>query len=71
MIEVLAYIALGISLLSMNMKKMLHLRAFHAFSSLLYGIYGAYIDSMPLLVGGALFVIIHLYHIFKMIRKPG
>jgi len=71
MIELLAYIALGISLLSMNMKKMLHLRVFHAFSSLLYGIYGTYIDSLPLIVGGALFVIIHLYHIVKMLRKAG
>ena len=69
MIELLAYIALGISLISMNMKKMLHLRLFHAISSFLYGIYGLYIDSLPLIVGGALFVIIHLYHIVRMLRK--
>ena len=69
MIELLAYIALGISLISMNMKSMLHLRIFHAFSSFLYGIYGMYIDSLPLVVGGALFVIIHVYHILKMLRK--
>ncbi|MBL4754121.1 MAG: YgjV family protein [Flavobacteriales bacterium] len=69
MVELLAYIALGISLLSMNMKRMLHLRIFHALSSLLYGIYGTYIDSLPLIVGGALFVIIHLYHIVRALKK--
>lgn len=69
MIEVLAYIALGISLLSMNMKKMLHLRIFHAISSLLYSIYGMYLNSLPLIIGGVLFVIIHLYHIVRMLRK--
>ncbi|MBL4715161.1 MAG: hypothetical protein COC01_05350 [Bacteroidetes bacterium] len=68
MIEAIAYIALMISLVSMSMKSMIYLRAFHALSSLLFGIYGICIDAFPLIIGGSLFLIIHSYHIIKMLR---
>ncbi|MDX2304214.1 MAG: hypothetical protein NW226_15530 [Microscillaceae bacterium] len=63
MVELIAYTALIISLLSMSMRKIHLLRYLHIVSSSLYGIYGFFIASQPLMVGAGLFVMIHIYQL--------
>ena len=63
--QVMAYIALSIGLLAMSMKEMLLLRSLHALSCIMYGVYGLYIDAVPLTVGAFLYALIHLAFITK------
>ncbi len=68
--QILGYIALGLSLLSMTMKTMIWLRVLHATSCLVYLIYGYSIAAWPIAVGGLLLFCIHAYHLIYLL-KPG
>ncbi|MCR9251741.1 MAG: hypothetical protein NXI20_15050 [bacterium] len=68
MIEAIAYIALAFSLASMSMRDMLKLRFLHIASSLLYGIYGFFISSTPLIIGAIIFISIHCYRL-RMLKQ--
>lgn len=72
MIHLLGFAAIGINLLAMTMKNVLKLRAFSAAANLIYIIYGFLINAPPIIIGGAIAVIIHSYHIYKLIQgnKP-
>ncbi|WP_258103598.1 hypothetical protein [Marinoscillum sp. MHG1-6] len=67
--EIIGYIALGLGLLAISMKEMMILRIFHALSALAYLIYGATIGAHPVMLAGVLFICIHGYHIFQLIKK--
>ncbi len=69
MIEAIAYIALVISLISMSMRDMMKLRFFHITSSLLYGIYGFFIASTPLVISAIVFIGIHCYQLTLLRQK--
>ena len=67
MVSWLAYLGLGLSLLSMSMKHILPLRILHILSSSLYGLYGYFIEAAPLVVGAVSFIGIHLFHIVRLV----
>lgn len=69
MVDTLAYTALVISLLSVSMKKMLSFRIIHLISSSLYLSYGLFIEAYPIALGGALFILIHFYHIMILLKQ--
>ena len=72
MADIIGYLALTLSLLAISMKTMLILRYIHAAAAATYVIYGVMIDAFPLMLGGALFMIIHLIHIVRLwkAKKP-
>lgn len=69
MIEVVGYIALAVSLLSVNMNNMLRFRMFHLLASLIYLVYGCLIGAMPIIIGAALFSLIHCYRIIRLLKN--
>lgn len=69
MIHILGYIGLALNLLSMTMKNILWLRILSALANFLYVIYAIIIESPPLMIGCAIAVIIHCYHIVKLIKN--
>lgn len=66
MIHILGYVALAMNLLSMAMKEMLTLRVLSAVANFIYIIYGVFLDAPPVIIGGAIAVCIHCYHIYKL-----
>jgi hypothetical protein len=69
MVHLLGLVALSFSLLAMMMKNILILRIFSATANFVYIIYGSLIGAPPLIIGGAIVVLIHSYHIHKLIRN--
>lgn len=69
MIHILGFIGLAINLLSMAMKNILTLRILSAIANFIYIIYAIIIESPPLVIGCAIAVIIHCYHIVKLIKE--
>lgn len=69
MIHLLGFVALSFSLLAITMKNILILRFFSAAANLIYIIYGLLLGAPPLIFGGTIAVIIHGYHIHKLIRS--
>ena len=68
MIDLLGYGALVLNLISMSMKKVLHLRIFSLLANIIYFIYGIMINALPFIVGCGIATMIHIYHIF-LIKK--
>ena len=68
-VHLLGLVALFFSLLAMMMKKILILRIFSAVANFIYIIYGFLLGSPPLMIGGAIVIIIHCYHIYKLIQN--
>ncbi len=69
MIHLLGLLALSFSLLAMSMRNILVLRIFSGIANFIYIIYGLFLGSPPLIIGGAIVVIIHGYHIRKLIQN--
>ena len=67
--DIIGYVALALSLLAISMKTMLVLRYIHAAAAATYILYGLLIDAIPLMLGGSLFMVIHLIHITKLHKK--
>ena len=67
--HLLGLIALCLSLLAMSMKNILILRIFSAVANFVYIIYGALLGAPALIIGGAIVIVIHAYHIRKLVRK--
>lgn len=68
MIHIVGYIALALNLMSMTMKNVLYLRILSAIANLIYVIYGVIIVAPPIVIGCSIAVIIHSYHILRLIR---
>lgn len=68
--EWIGYFALAASLLAMGRKNMLNLRLIHSVSALAYMLYGYLISAWPIVIGGSLFLVIHAFHIVKLVRAP-
>ena len=69
MVHLLGLAALGFSLLAMSMKNILILRILSAVANFIYIIYGLLIGAPPLIFGGAIVIVIHGYHIRKLIQN--
>lgn len=66
MIHIIGYLALGINLLSMTMKKILLLRVLSLTANLIYISYGILLNAPPFIIGCGIAVLIHGYHIIKI-----
>lgn len=66
--QLIGYLALAISLISMNMTSMRRFRWLHLVASSLYLLYGLLIDEAPMAIGGALFAMIHCYRLVQLYR---
>lgn len=64
--EWLGYIALGMSLFSMTKTNIKSLRWLHLFASVFYLAYGLAIDAIPIMLGGAVFMLLHIYHLRRI-----
>ena len=64
--EWLGYIALFMSLFSMTMTDIKRLRWLHLFASVFYLVYGLAIEAIPIMLGGAIFMILHIYHLRRI-----
>lgn len=69
MVHILGLIALGFSLLAMSMKNILMLRILSAAANFIYIIYGFLLAAPPLIIGGTIVIVIHAYHIYRLIQK--
>lgn len=68
-IQILGFIALGISVFAITKVDMKKFRWFHLISSLLYLFYGIAIAQFPLIVGAILFSGIHINQLRKIYSK--
>ncbi len=64
--ETLGYIAIATGFYAATKKDMGNFRIWHTISSLFYIVYGFFLDSFPLIIAGAVFCVIHCYHLRKM-----
>ena len=69
MIHIIGYIGLALNLLSMTMKNVMTLRILSALANFIYVIYGIIISSPPFVIGCSIAVIIHAYHITRLIKE--
>ena len=69
MIHLVGLVALGFTLLAMSMKNILILRILSAIANFIYIIYGVLLGSPPLVVGGGIVIVIHGYHIYRLIQN--
>ena len=53
----------------MTMKNVLTLRILSALANFIYVIYGIIISSPPFVIGCSIAVIIHVYHITKLLKE--
>lgn len=67
--EWVGYLALGLGILAISMKRMFLLRIVHGLSAVGYLIYGILIDASPVILAGVLFLFIHSYHILQLLKK--
>ncbi len=63
MVDIFGYLAVGIGLFAVTKKSILSFRLWHVVSCLCYIVYGVLNPAYPVLASGALFVVIHLYHL--------
>ncbi|TRX59366.1 hypothetical protein FNH22_09360 [Fulvivirga sp. M361] len=68
MVDIFGYLAVGIGLFAVTKKSLLSFRLWHVVSCLCYMVYGILNPAYPILVSGALFIVIHLYRLNKI--KP-
>lgn len=66
--EYIGYFALTLGLLAISMKRIIILRFIHATSALVYLVYGSMIGAKPVILAGVLFMIIHAYQIFLLLK---
>lgn len=68
-VHFLGLLALGFSLLAMSMKNILMLRILSAVANFIYIIYGFLLAAPPLMIGGTVVIVIHAYHIYKLMQN--
>lgn len=65
LIESIGYIAILTGFYAATKKDMNRFRIWHSVSSLFYVAYGVFLNSIPLIIAGVVFCIIHVYHLKK------
>jgi len=68
-IDIFGYIALIINLSSMAIKNVLNLRLLSLVSNFVYMIYGFCLAALPIIVGCAIAIGIHAFHIRILLKK--
>ena len=68
-VHFLGLAALGFTLVAMSVKDILVLRILSAVANFIYIIYGLFLGAPPLIMGGAIVIVIHGYHIHKLIQN--
>ncbi|TKG95159.1 hypothetical protein EYV94_10640 [Puteibacter caeruleilacunae] len=63
--DIIGFSALALALFALSQKNIAALRCWHLMSSILYVVYGYIITSYPVMLGAAMFSIIHIWHIKK------
>lgn len=66
MVDFVGYLALGLNLYSMYSKGEYRLRVLSAIANLAYVVYGLFIGAIPIIVGGSIAVVLHLYRLRKL-----
>lgn len=69
MINLIGYLGLALNLVSMALNNVLGLRIFAMLANCIYLIYGFLLNAPPFIIGSALAIAIHLFHITKLKRK--
>ncbi len=64
--EIIGYIAIGTGFFAISKNDMTTFRIWHLISSFFYIIYGLFLNSYPLVIAGAVFCIIHAFHLNKI-----
>lgn len=64
--EIIGYIAIGTGFFAISKNDMATFRIWHLISSFFYIIYGVFLTSYPLVIAGAVFCVIHAYHLRKI-----
>ncbi|MBD1261711.1 YgjV family protein [Maribacter polysiphoniae] len=67
--ELLGYIAIATGFFAITKKEMGAFRLWHLISSFFYIIYGVFLESIPLIIAGVVFCIIHVYHLNKIKKE--
>ena len=65
MVESIGYLAIVIGLIAMSCKDIKWLRTIHCFSALAYVVYGMWINAFPIVIGGLVFMTIHIYYLVQ------
>lgn len=66
MADVIGYLAVALGLFAVTKKSILFFRLWHVMSCLCYIVYVVLNPAYPILVSGMLFIVIHLYHLNKI-----
>ena len=61
--DIIGYAGLGLNLYSMYTKGEFKLRFFSVLANIIYIVYGALIQAMPIVIGCSVAVILHVYRI--------
>lgn len=64
--EIIGYLAIGTGFFAISKNDMTTFRVWHLISSFFYIIYGLFLNSYPLVIAGAVFCVIHVYHLRKI-----
>ncbi|CAZ98360.1 MULTISPECIES: YgjV family protein [Zobellia] len=67
--ELFGYIAIATGFFAITKKEMGPFRVWHLISSFFYIIYGVFLESIPLVIAGLVFCVIHVYHLKKIKRN--
>jgi len=65
-IDFIGYLALAINLYSMSTKGEYKLRFISTIANAIYVFYGIILSAMPIIIGGSIAVILHVYRLIKM-----
>lgn len=68
--DVIGYLGLVLNLSSMAMKNLMSLRVLAVCANVVYVLYGVLLHAMPFIIGCAIAIGIHAYHIYKL-KKNG
>lgn len=66
MFDLIGYLALGLNLYSMSVRGEYKLRIFSAIANITYVFYGILIDSLPLILGCSIAVVLHAFRLYKL-----
>ncbi len=69
MIDAIGYSALSLNIISMGMKNIFYLRVCSLIANSIYIIYGVLLYAMPMIIGGSIAVLLHLYRIHCLIQE--
>jgi len=66
---IFGFVALALSLAAMSFKNVTRMRLVHSMAAIVHIIYGYNIGAIPIIIGGILFLLIHLYHLRSFFKQ--